>query len=301
LEQLTEVLARSRAKLFAAREQRIKPARDEKILTAWNGLMLAALAEAGRVLERPDYVAVAVANAEFVLGTMQQAGRLFRTWKAQPGQAKLMGYLEDYAFYADGLLALYQTTFEPRWFQAARALMEVVLDHFTDAEAGGFFDTADDHETLVVRPKSLQDNATPCGNSMAVRTLLQLAAYTGQARYEAPAVQALVALQAALSQYPGGFAHWLGGHEFISAPPQEIAVIGPPDAPDTQALLALVQRPYRPNQVVAVAPEADLTGQPELLADRPALNGQATAYVCQNFTCQQPVTTVEALERMLAG
>ena len=301
LEQLTEVLARSRAKLFAAREQRIKPARDEKILTAWNGLMLAALAEAGRVLERSDYVAVAVANAEFVLGTMQQAGRLFRTWKAQPGQAKLMGYLEDYAFYADGLLALYQTTFEPRWFQAARVLMEVVLDHFTDTEAGGFFDTADDHETLVVRPKSLQDNATPCGNSMAVRTLLQLAAYTGQARYEAPAVQALVALQAALSQYPGGFAHWLGGHEFISAPPQEIAVIGPPDAPDTQALLALVQRPYRPNQVVAVAPEADLTGQPELLADRPALNGQATAYVCQNFTCQQPVTTVEALERMLAG
>ncbi|MCB0153616.1 MAG: thioredoxin domain-containing protein, partial [Anaerolineae bacterium] len=246
LEKLKAMLARGRAKLFAHRERRVKPARDEKILTAWNGLMLAAFAEAARVLDRPDYRGVAIQNAEFILSTMMKEGRLFRTWKAEPGQAKLMGYLEDYAFYADGLLALYQTTFDSRWFQAAQAMMEVVLERFSDEQAGGFFDTADDHEELVVRPKSLQDNATPCGNSMAVRTLLLLAAYTGQAKYAAPAEKALVALQAAMSQYPSAFAHWLGAHEFATAPPKEIALIGQATAPASQTLLDILFKPYRP-------------------------------------------------------
>jgi hypothetical protein len=300
LEALQESLANSRAQLFAEREKRVKPARDEKILTAWNGLMLAALAEAARVLDRPDYERVAIRNAGFILATMRYEGRLFRTWKAEPGQAKLMGYLEDYAFYADGLLALYQSTFDPRWFQAARELMEVVLAHFKDETEGVFFDTADDHEQLVVRPKSLQDNATPCGNSMAVRTLLMLAAYTGQATYDTPARQALAALQGPLSQYPGAFAHWLGALEFALAPAQEVAVIGDLATAETQAILNSLQKPYRPNQVVALTRPDQLAGHPELLEARPALNGQTTVYVCQNFTCQQPVTTVAELEALLA-
>lgn len=298
-EELTATLNRSRSKLFAAREQRVKPARDEKIITAWNGLMLAAFAEAARVLDRPDYREIATRNAEFVLSTTMKDGRLFRTWKAEPGQAKLMGYLEDYAFYADGLLALYQTTFEPRWFRQARALMDVVLEHFQDEPGGGFFDTADDHEQLVTRPKNLQDNATPCGNSMAVRTLLQLAAYTGQAKYETPAVKALAALQGPMTQYPGAFAHWLGALVFALAPPKEIAIIGRLNSEDTEEMLDTLQKPYRPNQVVAVAGEGDSTEHPELLAGRPAQNGRATTYVCQNFTCKQPVTTVEELKALL--
>jgi uncharacterized protein YyaL (SSP411 family) len=299
LAELTEILNQGRAKLLEARERRVKPGRDEKIITAWNGLMLAAFAEAARVLDRPDYGELAVRNAEFVLSVMMKDGRLFRTWKAEPGQAKLMGYLEDYAFYADGLLALYQTTFDRRWFQTARTLMDAVLDHFGDAAEGGFFDTADDHEQLVTRPKSLQDNATPCGNSMAARTLLQLAAYTGLSRYEEPAINTLVALQGPLTQYPGAFTHWLGALEFALASPREIAIIGHLDDAATQEMLQSVLVPYRPNQVVAVATQHDSQGHPELVADRPAVDEKTTAYVCQRFACKQPVTSVAELEELL--
>ena len=296
--ELAETLQQSRAKLFAAREKRARPARDEKIITAWNGLMLAALAEAGRVLHRSDYITLATRNAEFVLSTMMKDGRLFRTWAAGAGSARLMGYLEDYAFYADGLLALYQTTFDPRWFQTACHLMDVALAHFQD-EQGGFFDTADDHEKLILRPKNLQDNAIPCGGSMAARVLLMLAAYTGQADYAAPANKSLVAMQGLLTQHPGAFMHWLGTLELALTPLQEIAIIGPLTHETTQQMLNLVQTPYRPKQVVAVAEADKLAGQPELVTGRPAKNGQPTAYVCQNFACQQPVTTIQALEKLL--
>ena len=299
LDELLKTLAAGRIKLFEHREQRIKPGRDEKILTAWNGLMLAAFAEAARVLQRADYLNLAINNAEFVLSTMEKDGRLFRTWKAELGQAKLVGYLEDYAFYADGLLALYQSTFNPRWFQKARAFMDVVLEHFDDSQNGGFFDTADDHEQLVTRPKSLQDNATPCGNSMAVKVLLMLAAYTGQARYEEPAQRALVALQPAMTQYPAAFAQWLGALEFALAPPQEVAVMGQPDAADVQAMLHVLLEPYRPNQVVAAVAPDRIVGHPALVENRPMQEGRATAYVCQRFTCQRPVTTAAALKGLL--
>ena len=299
LDKLEEILARGRTKLFGEREKRIKPARDEKIVTAWNGMMLAAFAEAARVLDRPDYLDIATRNADFTLSTMMKEGRLFRTWKAKPGQAKLMGYLEDYAFYADGLLALYQTTFNPRWFQEARALMDVVLDHFLDKEAGGFFDTADDHEQLITRPKSLQDNAIPCGNSMTVHTLLLLAAFTGQANYEEPALKALSALQGPMSQYPGAFTYWLGSLEFTLAAPKEVAIIGQLDSETTRSMLQTLFVPYRPNQVVAVAAENDTAGHPELVEERPSKEGKATAYVCRKFTCQQPVTRVSELEELL--
>ncbi len=297
--ELAQSLRGSRAKLFATREQRPKPARDEKVLTAWNGLMLAALAEAARVLNRPDYLEVAHRNAEFTLLTMLRNGRLFRTWTPQTGVPKLMGYLEDYAFYADGLLALYQTTFAPRWFQHARQLMDVVLEQFADSEDGGFFDTAADHETLIARPKNMQDNAIPCGNSMTARVLLLLAAYTGNSRYEQPAIEALAALQQPMRQYPAAFTTWLGNFEFALARPKEVAIIGLPDQDDTRQLLAVAQQPYRPNQIVTVTAPTDTTSHPELAHNRPTLNGQATAYVCHNFTCQQPVVTPLELEQLL--
>jgi uncharacterized protein YyaL (SSP411 family) len=232
---------------------------------------------------------------------MMQDGRLFRTWKADAGQAKLMGYLEDYAFFADGLLALYQTTFDPRWFQTAKTLMDVVIEQFSDKGDGGFFDTADDHEELVTRPKSLQDNAIPSGNSMAVRTLLLLAAYTGHAKYEKPAIEALASLQQPMAQYPAAFTHWLGALELAQASPLEIAIIGRLEQKRTIKMLELLHAPYRPNQVIAVAAENETAGHPELVENRPAQDDQPTAYVCQNFTCKQPVTSVAALKVLLAG
>ncbi len=299
LDILETALQKSKDQLFAAREKRIKPGRDEKIITAWNGMMLAAFAEAARVLKREDYLNVAVNNADFILSTMLKGGRLFRTWKEQPGEAKLMGYLEDYAFYVDGLLALYQSTFNPHWFQKARSLTDIILNHFADKENGGFFDTADDHEQLVTRPKSLQDNATPCGNSVAVRVLLLMGVYTGQAKYEEPALNTLSALQGLMSQYPGAFTYWLGGIEFILANPKEVAIIGQSDSPETKQMLDLLFESYRPHQVVAFTNENNTTNHPELIEGRLAKEGKTTAYVCQNFTCKQPVTTSIELAKLL--
>jgi uncharacterized protein YyaL (SSP411 family) len=296
---LNEKLEECKQTLFKVREKRIKPARDEKIVTAWNGMMLATFAEAARVLDRPDYLATATKNADFVLSTMLHAGRLFRTWKADPGKAKLAGYLEDYAFYADGLLALYQTTFDPKYFQYAQQLMAVVLKHFVDADNGGFFDTADDHEKLVTRPKSVQDNAIPCGNSMAVRTLLHLAAYTGDAQYQTPALEALAALQEPMAQYPAAFAYWLGSLAFTASSPKEIALVGPRQNETAQQMLRLLRQPYYPAQVVAAAEEEQTSGHPPLLHHRPARNGQPTVYVCQSFVCNQPVVTPDALAGLL--
>jgi uncharacterized protein YyaL (SSP411 family) len=297
--ELDETLQRCKQSLFEVREERIKPARDEKVLTAWNGLMLAAFAEAARVLGRSDYLALAINNAEFVLSTMLKDGRLFRTWKAQPGTAKLMGYLEDYAFYADGLLALYQSTFDPQYFEQARQLMNAVLEHFTDEENGGFFDTADDHEQLITRPKNMQDNAIPSGSSMAVRVLLAMAAYTGESRYETPALQTLTRLQEAMVQYPSAFTYWLGTLEFALSAPKEIAVIGSLNTKPAQQMLNFLRRDYYPNQVIAVAEETKTAGHPPLVENRPALDGQTTVYVCQNFTCRQPVKTVQELATLI--
>ncbi|MFQ5614588.1 MAG: thioredoxin domain-containing protein [Anaerolineae bacterium] len=299
LPELQAQLGRNRQALYAVREERVKPGLDDKVLTAWNGLMLAAFAEAARVLKRDDYRQIAERNAAFVLRELRQDGRLWRTWK--DGRAKLMAYLEDYAFYSDGLLALYQTTFDPGHFAAARDLAETILAHFHDPENGGFFDTADDHEQLIIRPKNLQDNATPSGNAMAVRVLLALAAYSGDDRYYTPAAEALGSIQGPLSQYPIAFAHWLGALEFATAPPREVAIIGEAGSDDTRALVETALLPYRPNQVVALAPPDDAqTAQTiPLLAERPQQADRATAYVCHKFTCQAPVTSPEALGAQL--
>ncbi|MEM7032699.1 MAG: thioredoxin domain-containing protein [Chloroflexota bacterium] len=294
---LSQELSNSRETLYEHREKRIKPARDEKIITSWNGLMLAAFAEAGRVLDRPDYLDVAEKNANFILNALMKEGRLLRTWKA--GRAKLMGYLEDYAFMADGLLALYQSTFSEQWFTAAQDMTEIMLAHFRDSENGGFFDTADDHEQLVVRPKSLQDNAIPSGNSMAIRVLLHMASYTGNTTYYEVAIQALKGLQAAMSQYSTGFSHWLGALEYVKVGAKEIAIIGQPDEQNVVAMLQILQKMYRPNQVLALSPMETNSSSIPLLNDRPQQDHQGTVYVCQNFTCQLPVTTEEALKAQL--
>jgi len=308
-------LAEARRKLFEAREKQVHPGRDEKVLTSWNGLMLAAFAEAARTLNREDYRQVAERNAEFLLRELRQEnGRLLRTWKRRPervlkgpsegaGEAKLNGYLEDYAYLIEGLLELYQTTFDPRWFIAAKELAESMIQHFSDSE-GPLYDTSDDHETLITRPRDLQDNATPSGNTMAITALLKLAGFTNELRYVDIAHQALAQMQTPtgggmMSQYPLGFGQWLQALAYALSKPREIAIVGDLEAADTQALLNVIREGYRPFQVVALgAPHPDETGVP-LLADRDLVDGKPAAFVCRGFLCQVPVTEVEGLRALL--
>jgi uncharacterized protein YyaL (SSP411 family) len=291
-------LTLARRKLYDVRAQRVWPGLDDKVLTAWNGLMLAAFAEAGRALTRPDYTAVATRNAHFLYETMRtENGRLLRTWRAE-AEAKYNGYLEDYAYLADGLLALYQTTFDDQWFIWAQELAEAMLAHFADEEHGGFYDTSDDHEDLFHRPKDVQDNAIPSANAMAAQVLLKLSLYTGNGNYWDVAENAVSALYRALAQHPTGFAHWLGAAAFILGEPQEVAIIGDYGLKDTEALIDTVFARYRPNLVVAVGGSGKTV---PLLAGRELVNGKATAYVCRRFVCRQPVTEPAALAAQLVG
>jgi uncharacterized protein len=288
---------RARRLLFAAREKRVKPGRDEKILTAWNGLMLRAFAEAARVLGRTDDRATAEKNAAFLLANLRRDGRLLRTYK--DGRARLNGYVEDYAALADGLLALYEVTFEPRWFAEARTLAEEMLRHFWDDTEGGFFNTSDDHEQLISRPKDLFDNAVPAGNSMAVDVLLRLGALTGEGRYAEHAERTLQALSGVIPRAPGAFGRLLAALEFLLATPTEVAIAGDLAAPDTQALLAVVNGAYLPSVVTAVTRPGAVEAGVALLEGRAMVDGRAAAYVCHHFACRRPVTTPEELAREL--
>jgi uncharacterized protein YyaL (SSP411 family) len=298
--EMEQRLTVARETLYALRAQRVWPGLDDKVLTAWNGLMLAAFAQAGAALNRPDYTAVAVQNAEFLRRELRRDnGRLLRTWKAG-SDARYNAYLEDYAYLADGLLALYETTLDAQWFVWAREVADLMLAHFSDDD-GGFFDTSDDHEDLLLRPKDLQDNATPSGNAMAAGVLLRLSLLTGEGSYWDKAAGATAGLYEMMARHPGSFAQWLSNATFILGEPQEVAIIGAPEAPDTAALLAVLRETYRPALVLALASgehEAELI---PLLQQREAIGGQATAYVCRRFVCRQPVTDPEALRVQLAA
>ncbi len=291
-------LGEARRRLYTLRAGRVWPGLDDKVLTAWNGLMLAAYAEAGAVLDRPDYLQVAEGNARFLRQRLRDRdGRLWRTWR-DGGTARYRAYLEDYAFLADGLLALYQATFDEQWFSWAHELIDLVLTHFRDPEEGGFYDTADDHETLIQRPKEVQDNALPSGNAMAVNVLQRLALYTGEGRFGDVALPALAAMVPAMARYPTGFAHWLCAAAFALAAPPEVAIAGAPDDPGTRALLDAVRQPFRPHLVLGLRPPGAETDIP-LLAERRPVDGRPAAYVCRRFVCQLPVTEPDALVQQL--
>ena len=299
VEELQASLKRSRETLFAVRERRVKPERDEKVLTSWNGLMLRSFAEAARHLKRSDYLQVAVNNASFLLSHLRPNGRLLRTYK--DGRARLNGYLEDYSFLADGLLALYEASFDIRWFAEAHALMDQAIELFADEQHGGFFDTGSDHEALINRPKDIMDNATPAGNSVAMDVLLRLATFSGRSEYQRRADEYLQSLVDVMVQHPLAFGHALGALDFAISPHKEIAIIGELHALDIQALLSVINTRYLPNTVLACAAPTDIRAAETiaLLADRLYKEGKATAYVCQNFACQAPVTLPEELACLL--
>jgi uncharacterized protein YyaL (SSP411 family) len=291
-----EELAEARRKLFEAREGRVHPGRDEKVLTSWNGLMLAAFAEAARVLKRDDYRQVAERNADFLLRELRRDdGRLWHTWRA--GVAKINGYLEDYTHFIEGLLELYQATFEPRWYLAARELAEAMVEHFSAPV--GFFDTSDDHERLITRPREWQDNAVPSGNAMAATVLLRLAGLAVEPRYADLARQSLSQVQPLLAQHPLAFGQWLIALDYALSRPREIAIVGEPQADDTRALLDTCTTGYHPHRVVAFgSPNTEPSAVP-LLQDRGQISGRATAYVCVDSACRPPVTDPVELRELI--
>jgi uncharacterized protein YyaL (SSP411 family) len=284
-----------RRRLLAARERRTRPGLDDKRLTSWNALMLAALAEAGAALERPDYVEAARACADFVLRELRcEDGRLLRTWK--DGRAHLAGYLEDHAFLLEALLTLYEATFETRWFAQARALADVTIARFADEQRGGFFSTADDHEALAARRKDLEDTPIPSGNSAMALGLLRLARLTGEAAYEERARGTIALLHPIAARHPLAFAHLLQAIDFLLADDvREVALVG--EGPDAAALARVVREAHRPHVVLAGAAES--TEEVPLLAGRHPLDGRAAAYVCERFACQAPVTEPAALAALL--
>ncbi len=285
-------LAAVRADLLAARASRVRPGLDDKRIASWNALAIGALARAGAALERPDWLEAARAAADFLLGEMRTPdGRLLRTWK--DGRAHIAGYLEDHAFALEALLTLYEATFEPRWFAAARELADITIEHFADPQRGGFFTTAADHEALLARRKDLDDAPIPSGSSSIAYGLLRLAALTGDGRYEDHSRRTLALVRDIAPRHPQAFGHALQALDFTVGPVREVAVVGP----GADRLAAVVRGALRPRLVLAGGP-AD--GGPELLAGREAVGGLATAYVCERFACQRPVTEPADLQALLA-
>jgi uncharacterized protein YyaL (SSP411 family) len=287
---LTERRARWRKALYDARAERVWPGLDDKRLTSWNALMIAALADAGAVLERADYLDAARAAADFVLETLRdEDGRLLRTFN--DGRARLNAYLEDHAYLLEALLVLYEATFEPRWFAAARELADTMIERYADDEAGGFFETSSDHERLVARRKDLEDHPIPSGNASAAYGLLRLAALSGEYGYEERAISVLALLHELAPKHPQAFGHLLQALDFQLAPVKEVALVG--DNP--HALERTVRDAFRPHLVLA----GGEPGGVPLLADRPTVEGRPTAYVCERFACKAPVTEPAALAELL--
>jgi uncharacterized protein len=278
----------AKKKLYAAREKRVRPGRDEKVLTDWNGLMLRAFAEAAAYLERDDYRAVAEANANFILNMLWDGNRLLHSYK--DGRARFNGYLDDYANLADGLFALYELTFDYRWLDAAVRICDRMIEQFWDADGGGFYFTGKDHESLLTRTKDFFDNATPSGNSVAADVLLRVAAVLHREDYAKKAEDIFFTIAGLLKQYASGFGRMLAALDFYVGPSREIALIGSPEP-----FLQVLRKRYMPRTVLAAGSDDRIA----LLRDRPILNGLPTAYICENFTCKQPVTDLTAFEQQL--
>ncbi len=291
-------LADCHSKLLPVRNTRIRPGTDDKILVMWNALALAAFAEAGRYLKRKDYLDAAIRNAHFLMDNLYINDRLSRSWR--DGQAKHSAYLEDYAGLIHALLVLYQSDPNPAWYATALKLGDEMVTHFADPN-GGFFDTRDDHERLLIRPKDIQDNATPSGNALAAIALLKLAAYGDRNEWRSLAEDMLASVYDVILRYPTAFAQWLCAVDFAVGPTHEVVIIGDPSQSETKELLKALWKSYRPRQVTAISVYPPEPGSPALLNDRPLFNDQPTAYVCQGFVCLQPVNLPSEMENQLTG
>lgn len=301
-EALRSELARDRGELLAVREGRIPPGKDTKILASWNGLMIASLADGGRVLRDERYIVAASRAAGFILDRMRTSdGRLLHCYKDQ--RARFNGYLEDYASFVDGLTHLFEATGEPRWIKASLELAGVMLAEFHDVEQGGFYFTGKTHESLIVRQKDAYDNATPSGNAMAATALLRLGALTGREDLTAVGTKTLETIHAVLAQAPMAAGQSLIALDFLLAPPREIALIAPNAIAELREPLEAIAARFLPNKVVAPATTAsaqELAGIIPLFEGRSASGGTATTYICERYACKAPIQGVEALQEAIA-
>jgi uncharacterized protein len=280
------------SRMLAYRNERVRPATDDKVLTSWNALMLITLAEATRYLRSSNYLEIAQSNADFLLTALHPGDLLLRSWRL--GKSDHPAYLEDYASLILGLLALYQSDPDVRWYAAADRLTQEMVAHFSDHK-GGFFDTRDDQPALFMRPKDTQDNAAPSGNALATLALLQMSALSGLGDWRDLAETSLRSMQEMLARYPTGFSFWLSALDFALKPVKEAAILGELNLPDTQALVDALWSSYRPRLLAAISPYPPVAAAPPILHNRPLVDVRPTAYICEHFVCKKPVTSADEL------
>ena len=293
------IIEHAKDMLLREREKRVKPGRDDKILASWNGLMLASLAEAAVTLGRKDYLKAAVKNGLFLLDLMTSDGFLRRVYSH--GQAKISGYLEDYALVADGLLNLHQVTLTGQWLKEAIRLSEIIVKDFWDDEAGIIYDTGERHQALFVRPKSTQDGALPSGSSAATQVLLKVAHITDDKRLQRIAERSLLTMRENLTRYPLSFGNWLCTLDFYLSNKKEIVIVGPSDDRSTAEMMRVLYKTWLPNKVIAGLDTNDPTAIVglKLLNGKTMINGQSTVYICEGYSCRTPVTTPDLLKNQL--
>ena len=295
-------LATSRALLLARRETRIPPAKDTKVLASWNGLAIAALAEAGRILVDERFLHAAARAANFVLDQMRQPdGRLWHAYT--DARARFNGCLDDYANMIDGLTRLFEADGSPRWLTSALSLAEIMLSEFEDKRRGGFFYTPERHESLITRPKDVHDNATPSGNGMAATALARLGRLASRGDFTLAAQRALEAAAYVLEHEPAAAAQSLIALDFLLGDGREIAVVAGGDPDEFRAVLEAISRPFLPGKVVAPRPADPAEAPPvvPLLENRPAVKGRATIYICKGSGCQPPIIGLSDLAAALEG
>ena len=293
---LDEVISRARRTLYERRAARVWPARDEKVLASWNGLMVRAVAEAARAFARDDWRMVALSAGDFLGREMTRESRVFRSWK--DGRAHIAGFLEDQASVALAFLSLYELTFDATWLARARALGDAMVASFWDPETSVFFDTAHDHERLITRPREVTDNATPAGTSMAVELLLRLAELSRDTDMQRRATWTLETMAAPLAQHGPAFGYLLGAADLAIHGATEVAIVGDLTSTDFQALTAAVARHYLPALVLAGGPPGSGAGI-ALVEDREAREGRATGYVCRQYLCAEPTSDPARLGALL--
>jgi hypothetical protein len=297
--ELRDRMSAARAGLLDARERRVRPGTDDKVLTAWNGLMISAFAGAYQVFGRDEDLRSARSAADFVLSRLMDGDRLRVSYRA--GQVRLNAYLDDYAFLVRALLDLYEACFDPDYLWTAQRLARSLVKHFEDREKGGFFFVSDDHEALLTRNRSQHDGALPSGAGVAVEAMARLALHLDDAPFRAVANKALEAYGPIVARSPSAFASMLVAADFVRGPVVELAIAGPPEHPLTREMLAVAHGEYRPRLALAVGAPETAGGEVAMLAGKQACDGRPTAYVCRDYACRSPVTDPQALARQLSG
>ena len=299
VEEIPNLLSGINHHLLQVRDKRIRPGTDDKVLVAWNGWVNVVFSEVGRYLGVNKYADMATRNLNFLVSEMLDNGRLYRSWRS--GTASHVAYLEDYASLILALLVHYNSDPDPKWFNYALELVDSMIGHFYNSKEELFYDTPDDHELLLVRPRDLQDNATPSGNALAAYALLQMSAYQGDGKLRDVAESMLEKVQDSASRFPTGFSQWLCAIDFALNPIREVAIIGDLQDKRTAALIETLWSSYHPEVIAAISPSPSPGAGPALLDNRPLLNDSPTAYVCQGLVCQQPVNDVAQFTKQLSN